>query len=176
MLEMENWSKERVHQVMLELLYSFNYGWFLMEEWIKEHCPEKMESGDFQAVAEAFGSYQAKRLEKTVDTGASGVDRLIAFLRHSHWSAFEEIELAKLSETELRMRTLNCTAQRAAAKWGMGHYECGEAGLRLRRGFIRQIEPEAQVSRVFTPPQARPEQTPQEASCEWLISLPWAPV
>ncbi|RJQ80056.1 MAG: hypothetical protein C4519_09885 [Desulfobacteraceae bacterium] len=48
MLEIEDWSKERVHSVMRELLFRFNYMWFLMEEWAKHNCPEKYHGGDFQ--------------------------------------------------------------------------------------------------------------------------------
>jgi hypothetical protein len=62
MLETENWSKERVYTVMRELLFSFNYMWFLMEDWIKQNCPEKINSEDLQKVSEIFGSYEAKRL------------------------------------------------------------------------------------------------------------------
>lgn len=171
MLEIEDWSKERVHAVMQELLYSFNYMWFLMEQWITQNCPDRIESEEFQKLAETFGAYEAKRLEKTVDPDIRGVDRLIAFLKHSHWSAFEDLELTKLSDEQLRMRTRNCTAQKAAQKWGMDYYDCGRAGLRLRSGFFSRIHPGAEVRRVFTPPDEKPADAPTEASCEWVISI-----
>lgn len=172
MLEIENWSKDRVHAVMQELLYSFNYMWFLMEQWVQKNCPEKIETAEFHNLMETFGSYEAKRLEKTVDPEVRGVERLAAFLKHSHWCAFEDIEAAKLSERQLRMRTRNCTAQQAAKKWGMTHYECGAQGLRLRKGFFAQIHPGADVERIFTPPEEKPAQIPAEISCEWLITVP----
>lgn len=171
MLKIDNWSKQHVHDVMQELLYSFNYMWFLMENWIGKHCPEKLETEEFKQLAETFGSYEAKRLEKTVDQDTAGIDRLIAFLKHSHWCAFEDIELTRVSDTELRMRTLNCTAQKAARKWGMDFYDCGSAGLRLRKSFFSQINPKAEVRRSYTPPEARPEELPEEVSCEWIISI-----
>ncbi|MFW6011894.1 MAG: DUF6125 family protein [Desulfosalsimonas sp.] len=171
MLEIENWDKQQVHDVMQELLYSFNYMWFLMESWIAKHCPEKLYTEEFNKLGETFGSYEAKRLEKTVDPEVKGLDRLEAFLKHSHWCAFENIEITKLSDTKLRMRTLNCTAQKAARKWGMEFYDCSEAGLCLRRGFFSQINPEAEVRRTHTPPDDRPANLPEEVSCEWIISI-----
>ncbi|MFW6334395.1 MAG: DUF6125 family protein [Desulfosalsimonas sp.] len=171
MLEIKNMTKQQVHDVMQELLYSFNFMWFLMEEWIRTNCPEKSETEEFRQLAETFGSYEAKRLEKTVDPELQGVDRLTAFLKHSHWCAFENIEITTLSGSQLRMRTLNCTAQKAAKKWGHEFYDCSESGLRLRESFFSRADPRASVRRVFTPPQEKPEDAPEEASCEWIISL-----
>jgi hypothetical protein len=171
MLEIENWSKEQVHTVMRELLFSFNYMWFLMEEWMKRNCPEKLESEDFQKLSEDFGSYEAQRLEKTVDETSKDVDRLVQFLKHSHWCVFEDIELTKLSDKRLRMRTLGCSAQKAAKKWGMDHYDCAKSALRLRKGFFARIDPTAQVAPAFTPPDQKPAGTPSEVTCEWIISI-----
>jgi len=175
MLEIEDWDKERVYQVMLELLYSFNYMWFLMEDWIKQNCPEKADSEAFHQISEDFGRYQAKRLEKIVEAPdpetEQKIDRLMQFLRHSHWFAFEDIALAKVSEKELRMRTRNCTAQKAAKKWGMQCYDCSQGGHRLRQGFFSHINPTASVTRVYTPPDERPADLPEEVSCEWRIRI-----
>jgi len=171
MFEYEGWSKERLHTVTRELLFSFNYMWFLMEEWIRRNCPEKLQSEDFQKMSEEFGAYEAHRLAKTVDETSAGVDRLVRFLKHSHWCAFEDIELTILSDRRLRMRTLGCTAQKAAKKWGMDHYDCGRGALRLRQGFFRRIDPTARVSRVFTPPDEKPALAPAETSCEWMIEI-----
>lgn len=171
MLEIEDWSKEQVHQVMQELLYSFNYMWFLMEGWIKENCPEKADSESFHQISETFGAYQAKRLAKTIADPGQGTARLIQFLKHSHWCAFENIELSNISDKELRMRTLDCTAQKAAKKWGMDCYDCSKSGLRLRQGFFAQIDPTARVTRVYTPPDEKPAAVPETVSCEWRICI-----
>lgn len=171
MLEIEKWSREETYNTMMELLYSFNYMWFLMEGWVAEHFPEKRQSEDFLKLGEQFGSYQAKRLEKTITEPAAGIDRLAAFLKRSHWFAFEDIRLDKLSEKELRMRTVGCTTQKAAKKWGMEYYACGDAGLRLRTGFVTRIDHSATVRRVFTPPDERPADAPEDVSCEWIITI-----
>ena len=110
-------------------------------------------------------------MEKTIQGKAEGVDRLIQFLEHSHWCAFENIEITKLSDTRMRMRTLDCTAQKAAKKWGMDCYECGPGALRLRSGFFGWINPRARVTPAFTPPEKAGEGTPPDVSCEWLISI-----
>ena len=171
MFAIEDWSKERVHTVMREVLFSLNYMWFLMEAWAKQNCPEKAQGEEFQRLSDEFGRYQAQRLEKVVDAKLTGVPRLAAFVRHSHWCAFEEIELTPLSDHSLRMRTLGCTAQKAAQKWGLSHYDCGQSGLRLRTAFFRGVIPTAQVERVFTPPDEKPAGSPCEAACEWIITI-----
>ena len=171
MFPVDEWSKQRVHSVMMELLYSFNFMWFLMEEFIKKNCPEDVAREGLLILSEQFGAYEAKRLEKTVQGDSEGIDRLIRFLEHSHWCAFENIEVTKLSDTSLRMRTLNCTAQKAARKWGMEFYECGAGALRIRSAFFRHINPKSVVTPVFTPPQKAADASAPEASCEWVISI-----
>ena len=171
MLEIDKWSKEETHNVMMELLYSFNYMWFLMEGWVATNFPEKRQSEEFMKLGEQFGAYQAKRLEKTITEPVSGIDRLISFLKRSHWFAFEDIRLDKRSEKELRMRTVGCTTQKAAKRWGMEYYACGDAGLRLRTGFATRVDPSATVRRVFTPPDEKPADAPEDVSCEWIITI-----
>ncbi len=171
MLEIAELSKEQVYTVMRELLYSFNYMWFLMEDWARQNCPEKAESEAFHQLSRDFGAYQAKRLEKIIETPDEGVERLVRFLRHSHWWVFEDIELSRVSGKELRMRTRNCTAQRAAKRWGMEYYDCSQGGLWLRQGFFARINPRARVERIFTPPQPPPEGISGQVSCEWRIVL-----
>jgi len=171
MYAIENWSKTHVHGVMREVLFSFNYMWFLMEGWARQHCPEKFQNEEFKLLSEEFGRYQAKRLEKFIDNELTGIERLTAFVRHSHWCAFEDIELTPFSDKRLRMRTLGCTAQKAARKWGMSHYDCSQSGLRLRIGFFRQVHPDANVERIFTPLDQKATGAPLEADCEWIVSF-----
>jgi hypothetical protein len=96
---------------------------------------------------------------------------LTEFLKYSHWAIFENIEIAELTAKSFRMRTLDCSAQRAAKKWGLDYYDCGAGGLRIRNGFFRGINPKAKAQRIFTPPQAGPENTRAIASCAWWVSL-----
>ena len=51
--------------MMREVLFSFNYMWFLMYEWAKKNCTEKIEGEEFQNLSEEFGRYEAQRLEKS---------------------------------------------------------------------------------------------------------------
>jgi hypothetical protein len=170
-LEIGGLSKDTVYHVMRELLYSFNYAWFLFEERVKSKHPEEFESEEFRRLYEEFGSYEAKRLSKVLDISRGGVDALIHLLKHSHWAVFENIEAEKLTEKSFRMRTIDCSAQKAAKKWMMEYYECGPTGLLLRRGFFRRVNESVKVQRIFTPPDTRPEGTPEDVSCEWLISI-----
>ena len=171
MFEIESWSKSEVHSVSRELLFSLNYMWFLMEDWIGKNCPEKVDSNDFQKLSEAFGAYEAQRLDNTIDKKITGLDRVMQFLKYSHWSAFEDIELTKLSDKSLRMRTIGCTAQKAAKKRGMDCYDCSKGSLRIRKGFFGRIDSTAQVVRIFTPPDKKPSEIPERVSCEWIISI-----
>jgi len=171
MFPIEDWSKERVHNVMLDLLYSFNYTWFLMEEWLRKNCPEKLAHEGLMWLTDEFGVYEAKRLEKTVDENSKGIDRLILFLEHSHWAAFEDVHITKLSDTRMRMATMNCTSQKAAGKWGMEYYDCGEIALRLRSAFLKQVNPKATVTPLFVPPEKAGEGRSSDTACEWIISI-----
>jgi len=171
MFPVDTWSKERVYDVMIELLYSFNYMWFLMEDWVKKNCPEEEALEGMLALTDEFGAYEAKRLAKTVEEGPEGIDRLIRFLEHSHWYAFENIEVTKLSDTTARMTTTECSSQRAAKKWGMEYYDCGSSALRLRSSFFRWVDPRARITPEFTPPEEKPEEFPSDTSCSWIISI-----
>jgi hypothetical protein len=171
MFEIKDLSKDHVYEIMRELLYSFNYMWFVVEGWVKNTPPEELKAEAFLDFSEQFGSYEVLRLAKVLDPPEGEIERFICFLERSHWAVFEDVELTKISDSELRMRTRGCTSQKAARKWGMGYYECGQAGLRLREGFFREINPKARVTRVFTPPDARPAGCPEEVSCEWRVTI-----
>ena len=171
MFQIEQWSKERVHNVTMELLYSFNYMWFLAEEWIKKNCPEDVAREGMLHLTDEFGAYEARRLEKTVPKDIEGIDRLIRFLEHSHWCAFEDIQITKLSDTSMRMSTVNCTSQLAAKKWGMEYYDCGTVALRLRTAFFKRINPAARVTPILTPPDKAADDFPSQTACAWLITI-----
>jgi len=164
-------SKDSVYEVMWELLYSFNYAWFLMDDWIKKNHPDDVNNKDLMGLAEEFGAYEAKRLSRVLDTSDRGIERLIHFLNHSHWAIFEEIGSEKISEMSFTMKTFDCSTQRAAKKWGMEYYDCSEQGCRIREGFFREIHPDARVERIFTPPDKRMDGIEERISCEWLITL-----
>jgi hypothetical protein len=115
MLEMERFSKEMLHEVMRELLYSLNYAWFEIEEWLRQKYPAAMMSDEFQRLYERFGAYEARRLRKFVDPSAAEVDALMELVKLSHWPAFENIEVGKRSASRFRMRTMDCTTQKAAS-------------------------------------------------------------
>jgi hypothetical protein len=171
LLDIENLSKDNVYGVMRELLYSFNYAWFLMDDWIKKTYPEAGNNADFLGLLEEFGVYEAKRLSRVLDTSEGGIQKLIHFLNHSHWKVFEDIEAKRISERSFSMKTLECSTQKAAEKWGMGYYDCSEQGCRIREGFFREIDPGARVERIFTPPDERVDGSDERISCEWLITL-----
>jgi len=170
-LEIEGLSKDNVYNVMRELLYSFNYVWFLFEEAVKSKHPEELEGEEFRRLYKEFGSYQAKRLSRAIDISAGGIDALIQLLKHSHWAVFERIEVKKLTGESFRMRTIECSTQKAAKRWGMEYRACGPTGSLVRTGFFERANKNVKIQRVFTPPEIRPEGTPENVSCEWLISI-----
>lgn len=170
-MELEKVSKEFVYNTMRELLFSFNYVWFKFEEWIKQKHPEEFKSEEFKRMYKEFGAYEARRLIKVLNISKGNLDELIVALQHSHWCIFENVELTKISENKFRMRTLNCSAQKAAKKWGKGHYDCRWVGLLLRTGFLKAINPKVNVQRIFTPPEKKPNNIPKDVSCEWIISI-----
>ena len=171
MLEIEGLNKDDVYEVMREVLFSLSYMWLQLEEWVKNNYPNEFKSEGFQELYRNFGSYQARRLSKALAISGEGVDALIQLLKHSHWAVFENIEIVKLEGNSFRMRTIDCSTQQAVKRWGMDYYECGSVASIMRSGFFQQANQNSKIQRIFTPPETRPEGTPENVSCEWLVSI-----
>jgi len=171
MLSIRAIKKDILYNVMLQQMYSLNYVWMRMEGLIQHRAPELYGSEEYYQLFEDYGSEEARRLIKALGFPGREIKDLARFLKYSHWAIFENIEIAGLTADSFRMRTLDCSAQRAAKRWGMEYYDCAAGGLRIREGFFKGINPGARVQRVFTPPEAGLERRPATASCEWLISL-----
>ncbi len=171
MLDIHALEKDTLHDIMLQQLYSFNYIWMRFEIFIAMKDPDEYGSEEYYQLHEDFGAYQARRLARVLGTPGEGIGELTRFLKHSHWAAFEDIEVVDLTADSFTMRTLDCSVQRAAKKWGAQHYDCGKGGLRVRTGFFKGINPGAKVQRVFTPPEVGSEGIPANVSCEWLVSI-----
>lgn len=171
MINIERLSKDEVYNIMSELLYSFNYVWFMFEKFVKNKYPDAFESEEFLKLNEEFGAYEAKRVANALGISTGGIDNLIQLVKHSHWAVFENIEITKLTGNSFRMRTIECSTQKAARRWGMEYYDCGHTGFFARKGFYQYLNKNAKVQRIFTPPETNPEGTPENVSCEWLISI-----
>jgi len=171
MLNIRAIKKDTLYNVMLQQLYSLNYTWARFEGFIQEKIPEVYGSEEYYQLFEDYGSEEARRLVKALGFPREEIKDLARFLEYSHWAIFENIEIAELTANSFRMRTLDCSAQSAAKKWGMEYYDCRTGGLRIRSGFFKGINPKAKVQRIFSPPEARPEGRRAIVSCEWLVSL-----
>lgn len=171
MLNIRAIKKDTLYNVMLQQLYSLNYMWMRFEDFIRVKAPEAYMSEEYYQLMEEYGLQEARRLVKALGFPREEIKDLARFLKYSHWAIFENIEIAELTANSLRMRTLDCSAQGAAKRWGMEFYDCRTGGLRIRSGFFKGINPKAKVQRIFTPPEARPEGTRAIVSCEWLVSL-----
>jgi hypothetical protein len=171
MLEIDSLTKENVYDVMRELLYSVSYAWHTTESFVRAKHPELLNSEAYLKVNEDFGSSEANRLSKALGISGGKIDSLIQLLKHSHWAVFENIEVKKLAENSFRMRTIGCSSQKTAKKWGMEYYDCRLQGLRARHGFFKAANKNAKVERIFSPPESRREGIPDNVSCEWLVSI-----
>jgi len=171
MLNTRTVKKDTLYNVMLQQMYSLNYVWMRIEGLIQQIAPELYGSEEYYQIFEDYGSEEARRLVKVLGFPRKEIKDLARFLKYSHWAIFENIEIAGLTAGSFRMRTLDCSAQRAAKRWGLDYYDCGAGGLRIRNGFFKGINPRARVQRTFTPPEAGPDGRPGVASCEWLVSL-----
>jgi hypothetical protein len=171
MLNIRAIKKDALHALMLQQMYALNYVWMRFEGLMQQKAPGVYGSEDYYQLYEDYGSEEARRLVKTLGFPREEIKDLARYLKHSHWAIFENIEIAELTANSFRMRTLDCSAQRAAKRWGLEYYDCGAGGLRIRSGFFKGISPKAKVQRIFTPPEDRPEGRPAIVSCEWLISL-----
>jgi hypothetical protein len=171
MLNIRTIKKDTLYTVMLQQMYSLNYVWLMYEVFIQQKAPEVFGSEQYYQLFEDYGSDEARRLVKALGFPREGIKDLVRFLEYSHWAIFENIEIAELTANSFRMRTLDCSAQSAAKKWGVEYYDCRSGGLRIRSGFFKGINPKAKVQRIFTPPETGPEGTHAIVSCEWLVSL-----
>jgi len=171
MLNIRATKKDTLYAVMLQQMYSLNYVWLRYEGFIQQEAPEIYGSEEYYQLFEDYGSEEARRLVKALGFPREKIKDLTRFLKYSHWAIFENIEIAELTANSFRMRTLDCSAQSAAKKWGMEYYDCRTGGLRIRSGFFKGINPKAKVQRIFTPPETGPESTRAIVSCEWLVSL-----
>jgi len=171
MLNIRAIKKDTLYAVMLQQMYSLNYVWLRFEGFIQQKAPQEYRGEEYYRLYEDYGSEEAKRLVRALSFPREEIKDLARFLRYSHWAIFENIEIADLTANSFRMRTLDCSAQRAAKRWGLDYYDCGAGGLRIRNGFFKGINPEAKVQRIFTPPEATPAGRRATVCCEWLISL-----
>lgn len=163
--------KDTLYDVMLQQMYSLSHMWLRLEFYIAEKAPRDYRTDEYYRLYENYGSQEARRLARTLRLPRHDIKDLSEYLRHSHWAIFENIEISELTPTSFRMRTLGCTVQKAATKWGMEHYDCGAGGLRVRTGFFKELNSKVRVQRVFAPGEQRPGGTPPDVSCEWLISI-----
>jgi len=119
MMDIKGLEKDDVYNVMKELLYSLNRMWFKLEIWAKHNCPKEFESEELLGLYREFGSYQAKRLTRTLAISGDGVDAIMQLLKHSHWAVFENTEITKLDDKRIRMRTTDCSTQVALKRGGV---------------------------------------------------------
>ena len=171
MLEIDGLSKKTVYEVMFQLLYVTNWSWFKFEDLIRARYPEVIKSQEYLEINEEVGSREAKGLAKVLGTSGDGIGSLIQLLQCSHWAVFEHFEVEKLTKESCRMRVIDCSTHRAAKKWGMEPYECGDLTLVCLRGFCNVINQKVSIRRVFTLPEVRPKGIPENVSCEWVLSL-----
>ena len=171
MLNIPAIKKDALYAVMLQQMYSLNYVWLMYESYIQQKAPELYGSEQYYQLFEDYGLDEARRLIKALGFPREEINDLTKYLQYSHWAIFENIEIVEMTASSFRMRTLDCSAQRAAKKWGMQYYDCRSGGLQIRTGFFKGINTKSKVQRIFTPPEAKPEGTRSIVSCEWLVSL-----
>lgn len=166
-------------EVIENLLYIVNRSWFLLELLVltklgPEELIKILKTPEYEALAEEFGRRQSIFLKEKGFVRGEGAEAIFHALdKFSSWRLFEgeRFEVLRISEREMRIRTYNCSAQRAAARRGIPHYPCRFFGLPARRGFVKGIDERAEVRCVFAPPDSRPPGIPEEVSCEYVVEL-----
>ena len=173
MIDIESLDKKALHDVMLDLLYSINVGWFKLESNLKEIYTQLNQEAELKQILNQvnaeIGRYEAKRLTRTLKLGAD-IDSLIRALRHSHWAAFENIEAEKLSDRSFVMRTFDCTVQEATQRKGLKYYDCALPSEELRQVFFSQLNGSAKVKRIFSPGESGIFIN-GNVSCAWEITI-----
>ncbi len=168
-------SRKDLFEVMKNLIHVYSSAWFKSERLaLEKYGPTAFLSEDFNKLFRKFGADEARKLTELSIVQGSDIDSIIKGLQLSHWALFERIELNKISGTTLRMRTINCSRQKYAhAKWG-SEYSCKALSFSTesRIGYVRALNPEAEVECNYSPPDSRPENIPKNVSCEWIIRIP----
>jgi len=173
MLDIEKLSKEAVYDIMFQQVYVLNLGFYKIEDLVRASHPELLKSDKYLHIMKEMGIREAKGVAKVLGILSNGIDSLIQLLQCSHWAVFETFEIKKLTEQSCRMRIIDCSAQKAAQKWGMEYYECADVTHEYLRGFCDQINRKVSVRKVFAPPEVGPKAipVPDNVSCEWVISI-----
>ncbi|MBN1375154.1 MAG: hypothetical protein JXA01_03255, partial [Dehalococcoidia bacterium] len=173
----EDMDKQAVYDVMLDMVYSVNVGWFKLETLLKEIYSSLNRTSELNQlllqVNADFGRYEAKRLRKTLNIQDMDIDSLIMMLKYSHWFVLENIEVEKLTDKCFRMRTIDCTVQKALKRRGSQYYDCTTGSNQLcREAFFTEINQSVEIKRIFAPPESGPSTKNGNAiSCEWEISI-----
>ncbi len=161
--------------VMKNFVLTYNWAWFKgMRMAIEKYGLDVFLNEEHTKLLREFGSRQSRKLVELSIVSGKDVDSIIKGLRLSYWALFEDVELTKLSDSVARMRTIDCSLQRnTKKKWGT-EYPCKTLGfsLTIRTGFVKAINPKAEVKCNFSPPDPRPKNIPENVSCEWIISIP----
>ena len=167
-------SKDDLFAVLKTLAYAFNKSWLKTEKLaIQKFGLNAFIGEEFIKVFHEFGAIQSKKLKELSILSGTDIDSIIKGFKLSQWALFENIDLRKLSDNTVKMRTINCTLQRyTKAKW-QTDYPCKDFGFSLeaRRGFVKEINPKAEIKCSFSPPDPRPKDIPESVSCEWIITI-----
>ncbi len=168
-------SKDEMFEIMKNLAYTFNWGWLKSERLaIEKYGLDAFLGEEFLDIFREFGSRQSKRLMELSVISGTDSDSIIRGLKLSHWGLFEDIQLEKLSDNVVRMRTINCSLQTYSKRKFGTEYPCRHLhfALQSRTGFVKAINPKAKVKCNFSPPDPRPKNVPENVSCEWIITIP----
>ena len=175
LLAFDELSRDRLFAIMKNLVLSYNWAWFKGTQiTIEKYGLDALSDEEHTELLREFGSRQSRKMVELPIVSGMDADSIIKGLQLSYWALFENIELTKLSESVVRMRTIDCSLQRnTKKKWGM-EYPCKTLGASFatRTGFVKAINPQAEVECKFSPPDPRPKNIPENVSCEWIISIP----
>jgi hypothetical protein len=171
MLEIKEFSKETIYNVMLKQMLAMNYSRFRLVDLIKTNNPELYEEQGSIRFAEDYGLYEAKGLSRALDISLDGIDNLVKLLHVSHWAIFENCKIEKLTDTNCRMRIFGCSTQKAHQKQYGKYWECKTDTMAALKGFCKYAERNIEIKPVYTPTQVRPEHAPENMSCEWTFFI-----
>jgi hypothetical protein len=168
-------SKRELFEVLKNMVQVYSSAWF-KSEWIaiKKFGVDSFQASEFAELFKEFGAREAKILVDLSIVSGKDADSMIKALNLSHWALFENITLEKLSNNIIRMRTINCSRQNYVMKRLGMEYPCKNIGFpyESRLGFVKAVNPSAKVQCIFCPPDPRPNGTPKNVSCEWIIHVP----
>ena len=127
----------------------------------------------YTEVMEQYGRIQAHRITRAlgIAEGEGDIPAMIAAHNAIPWGRAVKVNYHQTSDKELVLSILNCHPQESRKARGQEIFPCKQMEHAELAAFFGQINPRAKVECLFSPPDERPREVPENVSCQWKITV-----